>query len=97
MIRALIVDDEPVARELLRSYLKTEQDLEVIGESGDGLDALASIRKLRPDVVFLDIRMPGLDGFQLLEKLAPAELPAVIFVTAFDDYAVRAFRVHALD
>ena len=98
MIRALIVDDEPLARERIRTLLDHESDIEVIAECGDGLSAIAMIERERPDLLFLDVQMPELDGFGVLEALtdAPA-LPAIIFVTAYDNYALRAFEVHALD
>jgi two-component system, LytTR family, response regulator len=96
-IRALIVDDEPLGRQRIRSLLKEEADLEVVGECADGLEAVAAIRDRRPDLVFLDVQMPGLDGFGVLEAVGPEQMPAVIFVTAHDAYALRAFEVHALD
>jgi two-component system LytT family response regulator len=95
-LTALIVDDEPLARERLRTLLATEPELEVIGECVNGREAVAAIKKQRPHVLFLDIQMPELDGFQTLAQL-PQPLPAVIFVTAFDEHAVKAFEVHALD
>ena len=95
-LTALIVDDEPLARERLRTLLAAEPDLEVIGECVNGRDALAAVKRQRPNLLFLDIQMPELDGFQTLAQLA-APLPAVIFVTAFDEHAVKAFEVHALD
>jgi len=95
-LTALIVDDEPLARERLRTLLATEPDLEVIGECVNGREAVAAVKKQRPDLLFLDIQMPELDGFQTLAQLA-SPLPAVIFVTAFDEHAVKAFEVHALD
>jgi two-component system LytT family response regulator len=96
-IRTLIVDDEPLARERVRLLLEREPDLEIVGECGDGHEALATIRSTSPDLVFLDIQMPELDGFGMLAELDPARLPAIIFVTAFDQFALRAFEVHALD
>ena len=95
-LTSLIVDDEPLARERLRTLLAAEPDLEVIGECVNGRDAVAAVKRQRPDLLFLDIQMPELDGFQTLAQLAPP-LPAVIFVTAFDEHAVKAFEVHALD
>jgi two-component system LytT family response regulator len=95
-LTALIVDDEPLARERLRTLLAAEPDIEVVAECVNGRDAVAAVKRQRPDVLFLDIQMPELDGFQVLAQLA-APLPAVIFVTAFDEHAVRAFEVHALD
>jgi two-component system LytT family response regulator len=96
-IRALIVDDEPIARAGLRDLLARETDIEVIGEAGDGLRAAEAIIAQKPDLVFLDIQMPEVDGFGVVEAVGPAEIPPVVFVTAFDEYAVRAFEVHALD
>ncbi|HEV2947431.1 MAG TPA: LytTR family transcriptional regulator DNA-binding domain-containing protein, partial [Gemmataceae bacterium] len=97
MVRALIVDDEPLARQRLRTLLKGEADIEVVGECSDGHEAVAAVRELRPDLLFLDVQMPVLDGFGVLEALGPEQLPAVIFVTAYDLYAIRAFEVNALD
>jgi two-component system, LytTR family, response regulator len=97
-IRALIVDDEPLARERIRTLLEGESDIESVAECGDGLSAISLIERERPDLLFLDIQMPELDGFHVLEALRNAlPLPAVIFVTAYDKYALRAFEVHALD
>jgi len=96
-LRALIVDDEPIARRRLKTLLKAEPGVEIVGEAEDGESALASIRRLRPDVAFLDVQMPGLDGFDVIELLEDEECPAVIFVTAYDRYALRAFDVHAAD
>jgi two-component system LytT family response regulator len=96
-LRALIVDDEPLAREKLRTLLGHEGDVEVVGECGDGLQAVASIERLAPDLVFLDVQMPEIDGFGVLEAIPRRRLPAIIFVTAYDRYALKAFEVHALD
>jgi two-component system, LytTR family, response regulator len=96
-IRALIADDEPLAREWVRSAVADDPDLDVIAEAGDGFEAAEAIRRLKPDLVFLDVQMPGLDGFGVLEALSPEEIPAVVFVTAFDQYAVRAFETQAVD
>ena len=96
-IRTLIVDDEPPARELISTLLRSEPDVEVIGECGNGSEAVAAIRQHSPDLVFLDVQMPGLDGFGLLEALDHRRLPLIVFVTAYDQHAVRAFEVHALD
>jgi two-component system LytT family response regulator len=95
-LRTLVVDDEPLARELLRKMLAEHDDVEVIGECASGTQAVEAVRAERPDLLFLDVQMPGLDGFEVLRELAP-ELPQVIFVTAYDQYALRAFDVHALD
>lgn len=96
-IRALIIDDEPLARQRVRGLLETEPGVEIAGECTDGVDAIEAIRSLRPDLIFLDVQMPEVDGFAVLERLTPDEMPLVIFVTAFDEHAVRAFEVHALD
>jgi two-component system LytT family response regulator len=96
-IRALIVDDEPLARERIRSLLRQEADVEVVGEAADGQSALQALRELRPDLLFLDVQMPGFDGFRLLEKLDADQMPVTVLVTAFDRYALQAFEIHALD
>ena len=96
-IRALIVDDEPLARERVRTLLAGEADIELVGECGDGAEAVAAIERLTPDLLFLDVQMPEVDGFEVLEALPGPRLPAVIFITAYDRYALRAFDVHALD
>jgi two-component system, LytTR family, response regulator len=96
-IRTLLVDDEPLAREGMRLHLAGQDDVEVVGESSDGEEAILAIEKLQPDLVFLDIQMPGLDGFGVLESLDVARMPYVIFVTAYDEFALRAFDAHALD
>ena len=95
--RVLIVDDEPIARRHLRVYIEREDDLEIVGEASSGAEAVTEIRQRQPDLVFLDVQMPGLDGFGVIEHLLPGKLPAIVFVTAYDEYAVRAFRVEALD
>lgn len=96
-LRALIVDDEPVARRGIRARLGATPDIVVAGECGDGASAVAAIEQLRPDLVFLDIQMPEMDGFDVVATVGPARMPAVIFVTAFDRFALRAFEVHAVD
>ncbi|MEN8375958.1 MAG: LytTR family DNA-binding domain-containing protein [Gemmatimonadota bacterium] len=97
-IRVLLVDDEPPAREGVRLRLETEPDFAVVGEAGDGDSAVKSIRSLEPDVLFLDIQMPGLDGFEVLAALEPEDIPpVVVFLTAYDQHALRAFDTHALD
>lgn len=96
-LRVLIVDDEPVARRRLRRLLREDRDIEIAGECGDGASALAAIRTLSPDLVLLDVQMPEMDGIEVLQQLRSEEVPACIFVTAFDRYALRAFEVHALD
>jgi two-component system LytT family response regulator len=97
VIRTLIVDDEPLARRGIRLRLQDEADLEVIGEAADGPEAVRMIAALQPDLVFLDVQMPGLNGFEVLARVADVHLPAVIFVTAYDEYAIRAFDVRAID
>lgn len=96
-IRTLIVDDEPLARSRLRKLLAAEEGVELTDECADARAALESIESAPPDLLFLDVQMPGMDGFQMLAQLRRSALPAVIFVTAYDDYALRAFEVHALD
>lgn len=96
-IRVLIVDDEPVAREGIRVLLEDDPEVEVVGECADGEQATRAIGDLEPDLVFLDIQMPELDGFQVLERIGPQEMPVVVFVTAYDQYALKAFDVAALD
>jgi two-component system, LytTR family, response regulator len=95
-VRALVVDDEPIARRTLTRLLKSEPGFEVVGESW-GAETPGAVRRLRPDLLFLDVQMPGLNGFQVLDELGDEELPVVVFVTAFDEFAVRAFEVRALD
>jgi two-component system, LytTR family, response regulator len=96
-IRALIVDDEPLARQRIRLLARDELDLELIGECTSGADALAAIERDPPDLIFLDVQMPEMDGFELLQKLPRERLPVVVFTTAYDKHAVRAFEAHALD
>ncbi len=96
-IRALIVDDEPLARRRLRRLLERDRDIEIAGESAGGRAAVLLIREHRPDLLFLDVQMPEMDGFEILERADPEPLPLVIFVTAYDIYALRAFDVCAVD
>ena len=96
-LRALIVDDEPLARRRLLALLAEEPDIEVIGEAGTGSAAVEAIAGKRPDLVFLDVQMPGLDGFGVLRCTAKAHTPVVVFVTAHDEHAIRAFEVQAVD
>jgi len=96
-IRALIVDDEPLARERLRSLLQDESDIELSGEFENGTKAVDAIRRDAPDLLFLDVQMPELDGFGVLQAIGPDRVPAVIFVTAYDEYALRAFDANATD
>ncbi|MGD2129000.1 MAG: response regulator [Lysobacterales bacterium] len=97
LLKTLIVDDEALARRGLRHRLKDVLDVEIVAEARNGREALELIRSDAPDLVFLDIQMPGMDGFDVLRALAPEEMPAIVFVTAFDDYAIRAFESNALD
>jgi two-component system LytT family response regulator len=96
-LRILIVDDEPLARERVRAMLKSEANVEVIGECGNGPDAIDAIRKERPDIVFLDMQMPGCDGLHVVSELPADHRPAIVFVTAHENFAVDAFGVHATD
>ena len=96
-LRTLIVDDEPLAREGVALALAKERDVEIVGNCADGPSAVRAIRELEPDLVFLDIQIPELDGFEVLDTLDRDELPVVVFVTAYDEYALRAFDAHALD
>jgi two-component system, LytTR family, response regulator len=96
-VRTLIVDDEPLGRERIRTLLREDPDVEVIGECSDGRQAVAAIERLKPDLFFLDVQMPEMDGFAVLDAIAGKHMPAIIFVTAYDRYAVQAFEVHALD
>jgi two-component system LytT family response regulator len=96
-IRTLIADDEPLARKGIRVRLQPEQDISIIGEARDGDEAAETIQSLKPDLIFLDVQMPGVDGFQALERAAHVHIPLTIFITAHDSYAIRAFEVHAVD
>lgn len=96
-IRALVVDDEPLARAMIREMLDSDSEVEIVGECANGREAVEAIKSSAPDIVFLDIQMPELGGFEVLESLEPNASLYVIFVTAYDQYAVRAFEVHALD
>jgi two-component system LytT family response regulator len=96
-IRALIVDDEPVARAGIRKMLGDDEDIIVVGEAGTGLAAIDAILEHEPDLLFLDIQMPEMNGFDVLAAIGPDTVPAVVFVTAYDQFAVRAFEVEALD
>jgi two-component system LytT family response regulator len=96
-IRTLIVDDEPLARERLSELLRSESEIEIVGECANGREALTAIEAESPDLLFLDIQMPELDGFGVVAELSPTKMPVIIFVTAYDKFALRAFEVHALD
>lgn len=97
MITALIVDDEPLARQELRRTLAPASDIEILGECGNAIEALTRIHTEKPDVVFLDIQMPQITGFEMLGMLDPATMPHIVFLTAYDEYAVRAFEKNAFD
>jgi two-component system, LytTR family, response regulator len=96
-LRALVVDDEPLARRGLKLRLSDVADVEIVDECNNGREALASIARLTPDLVFLDIQMPGLDGFDVVRELQSDSMPLIVFVTAFDRYAINAFEVNAVD
>jgi two-component system LytT family response regulator len=96
-IRTLVVDDEPLAREGILGLLSDDPEIEVVGTCADGREALAALRRLRPELVFLDVQMPEMDGFEVLEAAGEGVAPVVVFVTAFDQYALRAFEMHAVD
>ena len=96
-IRVLIADDEPAARRTIQLLLAGDSDFQVLGECSDGLQTVDAILRLHPDLVFLDVQMPRRDGFEVLARLPPASVPLIVFVTAFDEYTLRAFDVHAAD
>src|SRR5687767_862412 len=96
-IRTFIVDDEALARDAIRLRLAGATDIEIVGEASNGPDAVRQMSKLRPDLLFLDIQMPEMDGFEVIERAAEDHLPIVVFVTAYDQYALKAFEAHALD
>jgi two-component system, LytTR family, response regulator len=96
MIRTLIVDDSPLVRDGIHLLLAPEDDIEIVGEAGDGHEAVAAVERLTPDLTFLDVQMPTLDGFEVIERCAGVPMGAVIFVTAYDDYALRAFQSNAI-
>ena len=96
-IKTVIVDDEPIARRNLRALLERDPEVEIVGEAGSGAEAIRLVRANPPDLLFLDIQMPEMNGFEALEWIGAQSVAAIIFVTAFDQYAVRAFEVHALD
>lgn len=96
-IRVLVIDDERPARRKICRWLETESDIEIVGECSNGLEAVEMIQQAQPDLIFLDVQMPGLDGFGVLAALELEPMPQVVFVTAHDEFALRAFEVHALD
>lgn len=95
MIKAVIIDDEPLAREIVKEYLLTYTQIEILQECNDGFEGLKAIQQHQPDIIFLDVQMPKINGFEMLELVE--EMPAVIFTTAFEEHAIRAFEVHATD
>ncbi len=95
MYKAILIDDEPLARQLVRAFLKEYPQVEVVAECGDGFEGFKAIQEINPDLIFLDVQMPKVNGFELLELLDNP--PAVIFTTAFDEYAMKAFEAHAID
>ncbi len=96
-IKTLIVDDEPLARDRVKRFLRDEGDIKIIGECGNGTEAIGAINEHKPELVFLDIQMPAKNGFEVVKALDPKSMPSIIFVTAYDQYALQAFDVHALD
>jgi two-component system LytT family response regulator len=96
-IKAVIADDERLARDAIRLRLENEPDIEVVGEAADGTEAVELVRARQPDLLFLDVQMPVMDGFEVIEKVSSEHLPIVVFVTAHDRYALKAFETHALD
>jgi two-component system, LytTR family, response regulator len=97
MIRTVIVDDEPLARQGIRLRLEKQKDIEIAGEAADGPAAVQLIREAKPDLLFLDVQMPGMSGFDVLAEIADVHVPVVVFVTAHDQYAIRAFEINAVD
>lgn len=95
MIKVIIIDDEPLARSIVREYITQYNDIEVVAECGDGFEGVKAITQFEPDLIFLDIQMPKINGFEMLELLD--KMPSVIFTTAFDEYALKAFEIHAID
>ncbi len=95
MIKTILIDDEPLARSLVREYLGSHHDFEIVAECGDGFEGVKAIAQHKPDLIFLDIQMPKINGFEMLELIE--QPPSVIFTTAFDEYAIRAFELHAVD
>src|SRR5215470_3658528 len=96
-IRAIIADDEPLARRGIRQMLVRHDDIAVVAETRNGRETVRAVRDLQPELLFLDIQMPGLDGFEVIKTIGLKNIPAIIFVTAHDEFAVRAFDAHALD
>jgi len=100
MIRVVLADDEVLARQKLRQFLREEPDMEIVGEGANGLETIELVRVARPELLFLDIRMPGMDGFDIVAELTTGpncQMPRIVFTTAYDQYALRAFEIHAAD
>lgn len=97
MLKVLIIDDEPLARENLRFLLQEQSDIEIVGECANAVEGIGEVHRLRPDVLFLDIQMPRISGLEMVGMLDPAHRPYIVFLTAFDEYAVKAFEEHAFD
>ncbi|WHP32925.1 two-component system response regulator BtsR [Trabulsiella odontotermitis] len=97
MLNVLIVDDEPLARENLRILLQEQNDIEIVGECSNAVEGIGAVHRLRPDVLFLDIQMPRISGLEMVGMLDPEHRPYIVFLTAFDEYAVKAFEEHAFD
>ncbi len=95
MIKAVVIDDEPLARSIIKEYLQSHPEIELMQECNDGFEGVKAIQQHQPDLIFLDIQMPKINGFEMLELVDPA--PSVIFTTAFDEYAIKAFEAHAID
>lgn len=95
MIRIIIIDDEPLARNIVKEYLQSHEEVDIVAECGDGFEGLKAIQQFEPDLIFLDIQMPKINGFEMLELIE--KNPAVIFTTAFDEYAIKAFEINAVD
>src|SRR4028119_324913 len=96
-IKVLVVDDELLGRERIRSLLSEHADIKIVGECANGREAVEAIQNLKPDLVFLDVQMPKIDGFEVAEIIGTENMPAVIFVTAYDEYAIQAFEINAVD
>src|SRR3982751_537781 len=95
IMKLIIIDDEPLARSIVTEYLQTHPEMELVQECGDGFEGLKAIQQHQPDLIFLDIQMPKINGFEMLELID--QPPAIIFTTAFDEYAIKAFEAHAID
>src|SRR5438045_6181752 len=95
IIKIIVIDDEPLARGIVKEYLKSFAQAEIVAECGDGFEGVKALAQHQPDLIFLDIQMPKINGFEMLELLE--KVPGIIFTTAFDEYAIKAFEVHAID